>query len=237
MCWTTRIGIGNVAGMPASTAASACGPPVEAQMPITEALRDQEAGALRWFRRARGCLITLTPLSSLTRWRRAWAAAPSGSARSNSAFGSASSAPAASAWSAVCERRSTCPESTRIGTGKTLMICSIASTPDMPGSSRSIVTRSGFSVGRRAIACSAVSHTPTTSISGSRSSSRESPTAYVLESSQMRTRRTRAGALLTARRAARRSRAGPAGRTPASPCRRRRRPRSRADGLRPRRAR
>ena len=50
------------------------------------------------------------------------------------------------------------PASTRIGTGCALMICSIASPPDIPGSSMSIVTRCGLrsSCARRAIAASAV---------------------------------------------------------------------------------
>ena len=51
--------------------------------------------------------------------------------------------------------------------------------PDIPGSSMSIVTRCGLgsSWARRASVASAVGQIPTTSISGSRASSRESPAA------------------------------------------------------------
>ena len=59
------------------------------------------------------------------------------------------------------------------------MICSIASPPDMPGSSRSIVTRSGAGLicDSRAMAASAVAHTSTTSIAGSHRSRRASAVA------------------------------------------------------------
>ena len=79
----------------------------------------------------------------------------------------------------LSEPGSTPPARTRIGTGCALMICSIAVPPEIPGSSRSIVTRCGLSSSceSRAIASSALEQTPTTSISGSRASSRESPAA------------------------------------------------------------
>ncbi len=90
-----------------------------------------------------------------------------------------SSAPAASDASAGLEPRSAPPARTRIGIGWTFMICSIASPPDIPGSSRSIVRRCGFgsSWPSRVIASSALAHTPTTWMSGSRASSRDSPVA------------------------------------------------------------
>ena len=82
-------------------------------------------------------------------------------------------------------------EMTRIGTGCALMICSTASTPLIPGSSMSIVTRSGSTPGGAAIAASAVAQTDTTSIVLSLLEQPASAAAYVLESSQTRTRSCR----------------------------------------------
>ncbi len=233
MCWTTRIGIANVSGSVCRIAASACGPPVDAQTPMTEAARS--AGAVSSSRPAslaRGWRMTRMPLRTCTRRRRAAASAPAGSRRSIDSLCIASSAPAASAAAALAERGPTCAESTRIGVGSVAMICSTASSPDIPGSSRSIVTRSGVSRRRAAIASSAVGKTPTTSISSPSSSTRRSPCAYVGESSQMRTRRSAPpAARLKNRRAARWCRAAPAGRSCAWPCTRPRRPPDPRGGL------
>ena len=99
--------------------------------------------------------------------------------------------------------------------------------PDIPGSSMSIVTRSGSSRARSAIAASAVCQTPTTSISPPRSSvpvecRGEGPRVVADENSGVRR------SALTCRRGARRCRAAPAGRTLLRPCRRPHRPRRRA---------
>ena len=106
----------------------------------------------------RGWRITRTRLSSFTRRRKARARRRRDRADRGRPWRSASSAPAASEARAVPEPLRAPPERTRIGTGWTLMICSIASPPDMPGSSRSIVTRCGFgsSCDSRAIVSSAL---------------------------------------------------------------------------------
>ena len=129
-------------------AASACGPPVEAQI----ADHGAAAAPARLVRRRgrsgrpRGWRITRAPLSSLTRRRKRDRRRAVGVAQRR-----------ARPWRSRRARRRraprrrarasalTVPESTRIGVGRALMICSTASRPDMPGSSRSIVTRSGLS--------------------------------------------------------------------------------------------
>ncbi len=68
------------------------------------------------------------------------------------------------------------------------MISSTARSPSMPGSSRSMVTRSGLARGRAAIASKAVPQTAVTEMSPSNSSTRISAIAYTRESSQISTR-------------------------------------------------
>ena len=80
------------------------------------------------------------------------------------------------------------PERTRIGSGRELMISSTALSPFMSGSSRSMVTRSGWTRGSAAMASAAVVHTALTLISPSRSRSRIRAAAYTGESSHTRTR-------------------------------------------------
>ncbi len=77
----------------------------------------------------------------------------------------ASSAPAASAAAARPLLALTRAESTRIGSGCELMISSMAVSPSMPGSSRSMITRSGLMLGRAAMAALAVAQTAATVIS------------------------------------------------------------------------
>lgn len=143
MCWATSTGAGKSAGRPERMAASARGPPVEAAMataPFTASADGVPAcrtAVSRGFLSRRIWVMTLTPARSRT-FLVNWAApdlAPG--------FSITSSAPLASAAKAVSA--SSRAASTRIGTGRVVMICSMTPSPPMPGSSISMVTRSGRS--------------------------------------------------------------------------------------------
>ena len=164
-----------------------CGPPVDEHMPITDAFATRLA-ARAPSRRARGWRITRAPPSSLTRRRKATAAASSGRAvERKRSFADRLERAGGERGGSALGVDSESEERTRIGVGRALMICSTASRPDIPGSSMSIVTSVGSRRGKAAIASSAVLLTPTTLMSPSCSSRRRSAAAYVLESSQMRT--------------------------------------------------
>ena len=146
MCWTTRIGIGKLAGMPARTVARACGPPVEAQIPITEprgAAGFAAVAAAVQARRADGGCTRAAP-SSLTRRRKANAAASSGFISGESLLADRVQRSGGEGRRGdVVGRRPRGTKGSRIGVGRALMISSTASSPDIPGSSMSIVTRCG----------------------------------------------------------------------------------------------
>ena len=96
-------GSGNRPGSALSRHARSCGPPADAQMPITDARRGRRQARAAWSRRepalsrARGWRITWARLSVRTRCRKAAPPAPAGLLRSRSSLARASSAPAASA--------------------------------------------------------------------------------------------------------------------------------------------
>ena len=147
MCCTTRMGIGNDAGSGPRSRASACGPPVEAQMPITTRRAGEPcrpAGGSEPAARDGGSRARRA--STFRRSRKAPRAGPPGSSRSRSPLPIASSAPAASAARPTVARPTSRGEQ-QDRHGASVMICSMASSPDMPGSSMSMVTRSGFSAG------------------------------------------------------------------------------------------
>ncbi len=121
--------------------------------------------------------MTGTRASARIRARNAAPLTPAGSARSRSPLAQASTAPAPSAAAAFSPSGPTWLDSTTTGTGVLLMISSTAIRPSMPGSSRSMVTRSGRCAGSVASASSAVEQTPITVMSWSYSSARRSPAA------------------------------------------------------------
>ena len=89
----------------------------------------------------------------------------------------ASSAPAASAAAALWLAGPTCDDSTMIGIGRVPMMISTAVSPSMPGSSMSIVMRSGRSLRMAASASSALLQTLITLMSPSYSRVRRSAAA------------------------------------------------------------
>ena len=110
-----------------------------------------------------------------------------GRARSRSSLATASSAPAASAAAALSLLWPTYDDSTMIGMGRVPMMISTAVRPSMPGSSMSIVMRSGRSLRIAASASSALPQTLITLMSPSYSSVRRSAAAYIPEFSQIST--------------------------------------------------
>ena len=213
MCWTTSTGSGKSAGRPASTASSARGPPVEAQIPTTVAVRAARDGGGRTGAVA---VRRRSPQPPQLEAQSARAGRPLRVVEAHLRLRAAPRArPRRAPPPASSERpRGRCRSARGSAQRAERMISSIARMPPMPGSSRSIVTRSGLEARGRPRAPPRRSRTrrPPRCRRRARGSGVR-PRAYVAESSQTRMRR-RAATGVTAARRRPTSRAAPAGRTP-----------------------
>ena len=182
MCWTTRIGIGKPAGSPASTAASACGPPAEAQIPMTEAPRRlPRSPACPAPARGppRGWRITRTRLSSFTRLRKARARRRRDRAGRACPWRSTSSAPAPSEASAALRPavHAAGEHEDRDGLDAHDLLDRVPARHAGQLEVHRHEVRLGLELRQPGDRLLGAGQTPTTSISGSRASSRDSPAA------------------------------------------------------------